>query len=56
MLAPNTGGDEFRKRVRQLREAGWTVLPVRAGDSVPDLWRAAEGAKTTAPYREEAGA
>ncbi|MFE6055552.1 DUF58 domain-containing protein [Kitasatospora sp. NPDC056446] len=56
MLAPDTGGEEFRARVRQLREAGWTVIPVRAGDSVPDLWRAAEGAKTTAPNREEAGA
>ncbi|MGW2249779.1 DUF58 domain-containing protein [Kitasatospora sp. NPDC001660] len=56
MLAPETGGDEFHARVRQLREAGWTVLPVRAGDSLPDLWRAVDGAKTTAPYREEAGA
>nr|WP_188300220.1 DUF58 domain-containing protein [Streptomyces sp. CBMA156] len=56
MLAPDTGGDEFRDRARQLREAGWTVIPVRAGDSVPDLWRAADGSRTTAPYREEAGA
>ncbi|MDH6704252.1 uncharacterized protein (DUF58 family) [Kitasatospora sp. MAA19] len=56
MLAPDTGGDEFRARVRQLRAAGWTVLPVGSGDSVPDLWRAADGAKTTSPYREEAGA
>ncbi|MFE4514905.1 DUF58 domain-containing protein [Kitasatospora sp. NPDC056783] len=56
MLAPNTGGDEFRARVQQLRESGWTVIPVRAGDSLPDLWRAADGSKTTAPYREEAGA
>ncbi|MER8104377.1 DUF58 domain-containing protein [Kitasatospora sp. NPDC094016] len=56
MLAPNTGGDEFRNRVRQLREAGWTVLPVSSGDSVPDLWQAADGAKTTSPYREETGA
>ncbi|RKT18393.1 uncharacterized protein (DUF58 family) [Streptomyces sp. 1114.5] len=56
MLAPDTGGDEFRARVRKLREAGWTVIPVRAGDSLPTLWRAAEGAKTTAPNREEAGA
>ena len=56
MIAPDTGGDPFRDRVRELRAAGWTVLPVRAGDSLPDLWRAADGAKTTAPYREEAGA
>nr|BFD90540.1 DUF58 domain-containing protein [Kitasatospora sp. Xyl93] len=56
MLAPDTGGDDFQARVRQLRESGWTVIPVRAGDSVPDLWRAADGSRTTAPYREEAGA
>ncbi|MEV7771886.1 DUF58 domain-containing protein [Kitasatospora sp. NPDC086791] len=56
MLAPDTGGEEFRARARKLREAGWTVITVRAGDSVPDLWRAAEGARTTAPNREEAGA
>ncbi|MFJ3216031.1 DUF58 domain-containing protein [Kitasatospora sp. NPDC086801] len=56
MLAPGTGGDEFRDRVRQLREAGWTVLPARSGDSVPDLWQAADGTRTTSPYREEAGA
>ncbi|MFD4654346.1 DUF58 domain-containing protein [Kitasatospora sp. NPDC058444] len=56
MLAPDTGGDDFRARVQQLRESGWTVIPVRAGDSVPDLWRAADGSRTTAPYREEAGA
>ncbi|MFF7988635.1 DUF58 domain-containing protein [Kitasatospora xanthocidica] len=56
MLAPNTGGDEFRARVRQLREAGWTVIPVSAGDSLPELWRAVEGVRTTAPNRQEAGA
>ncbi|MFJ2777832.1 MULTISPECIES: DUF58 domain-containing protein [unclassified Kitasatospora] len=56
LLAPETGGDEFRARVQQLREAGWTVLPVRAGDSAPDLWQAADRAKASSPYREEAGA
>ncbi|MEU6233351.1 DUF58 domain-containing protein [Kitasatospora sp. NPDC047058] len=56
MLAPDTGGEEFQARVRQLREAGWTVLPVRAGDSVPDLWQAADRAESPSPYRDEAGA
>ncbi|KJS55190.1 DUF58 domain-containing protein [Streptomyces rubellomurinus] len=56
MLAPHTGGDEFRARARQLSEAGWTVLPVRAGDSLPDLWQRVDGAKTTAHHREGAGA
>ncbi|MFJ8430062.1 DUF58 domain-containing protein [Kitasatospora sp. NPDC094019] len=56
MLAPDTGGEEFRDRARRLREAGWTVLTVRAGDSLPDLWRAADRPESSAPYREEAGA
>ncbi|MEV6107586.1 DUF58 domain-containing protein [Streptomyces sp. NPDC051940] len=30
-------------QVRMLREAGWTALPVRPGDRMPDLWRQAEG-------------
>ncbi|GHH78053.1 membrane protein [Kitasatospora indigofera] len=57
MLAPDTGGAEIRARIRQLREAGWTVLPARAGDSVPELWRAADraGSASTA-HREEADA
>lgn len=56
LLAPETGGEEFRDRVLRLREAGWTVLPVRARDSVPELWRAADRAEASSPYREEAGA
>ncbi|WP_395296534.1 DUF58 domain-containing protein [Kitasatospora hibisci] len=56
MIAPDTGGEEFQARVRQLREAGWTVLPVRAGDSVPELWQAVDRADSPSPYREEAGA
>ncbi|MEV0531539.1 DUF58 domain-containing protein [Kitasatospora sp. NPDC050463] len=56
MLAPDTGGEEFRDRVRQLREAGWTVLPVRAGDSAPELWQAADRTESPSPYRDEAGA
>ncbi|MGW4891158.1 DUF58 domain-containing protein [Kitasatospora sp. NPDC004240] len=55
-IAPGTGGDEHRARVRQLRAAGWTVLSARAGDSLPELWRAADRAPSSAPYREEAGA
>ncbi|MGW6913212.1 DUF58 domain-containing protein [Kitasatospora sp. NPDC054939] len=54
-IAPETGAAEFEARVRQLRAAGWTVLPVRAGDSLPELWRAAERVEAS-PYREEAGA
>ncbi|WP_043472379.1 DUF58 domain-containing protein [Kitasatospora sp. MBT66] len=56
LLSPDTGGEEFRDRARRLREAGWTVLTVRAGDSLPDLWRAADRPESSAPYREEAGA
>ncbi|WP_406093608.1 DUF58 domain-containing protein [Kitasatospora purpeofusca] len=56
LLSPDTGGDEFRDRARRLREAGWTVLTVRAGDSLPDLWRAADRPESSAPYRKEAGA
>ncbi|MFI9272451.1 DUF58 domain-containing protein [Kitasatospora sp. NPDC052896] len=35
---PNDGRESDRP-LRLLREAGWTVLPARAGDAVPDLWR-----------------
>ncbi|MFB6891170.1 DUF58 domain-containing protein [Kitasatospora sp. NPDC056327] len=56
LLAPETGGEEFRDRARRLREAGWTVLTVRAGDSVPELWRAADRTESPSPYRDEAGA
>ncbi|MFF9480279.1 DUF58 domain-containing protein [Streptomyces sp. NPDC014733] len=31
-------------RLRMLREAGWTALPVAPGASLPALWRAADGA------------
>lgn len=39
-----TGGDvpgPLEERLRGLREAGWTALPVRPGDSLADLWRQA---------------
>ena len=56
LVAPDTGGEELRARVRQLREAGWTVLPVRAGASLPDLWQAADRADSSDAHREEADA
>ncbi|GAB2708525.1 DUF58 domain-containing protein [Kitasatospora kifunensis] len=41
-LFPESQADENDRQLRLLREAGWTVLPVRAGDSVPELWRLAD--------------
>jgi len=35
------GGAEGAERMRQLREAGWTVLSVRPGMTMGDLWREA---------------
>nr|WP_254552862.1 DUF58 domain-containing protein [Kitasatospora sp. MMS16-BH015] len=40
---------------QRLREAGWTVLPARAGDSLPALWRLADRTAQAAPYRNEVG-
>jgi uncharacterized protein (DUF58 family) len=34
--------DGLQRQLRHLREAGWTVLAAKAGDSVPDLWRMAD--------------
>ncbi|MFD5032657.1 DUF58 domain-containing protein [Streptomyces sp. NPDC058220] len=34
-------GDRAEARLRQLREAGWTALPVTSGAALPDLWRQA---------------
>jgi hypothetical protein len=31
-----------RGAVRMLREAGWTVVEVRAGDTLPELWQQAD--------------
>ncbi|MDH6579978.1 DUF58 domain-containing protein [Kitasatospora sp. MAP5-34] len=47
--------DPAVRQVRQLRESGWTVLPAKAGDSVPALWRLANRSAEAAPYRNEAG-
>ncbi|MGP4003143.1 DUF58 domain-containing protein [Streptomyces sp. 8N706] len=47
----------FHKRVRLLREAGWSVLPVAPGDSLPQLWRQADGQRlsTGSPVGGPAG-
>jgi uncharacterized protein (DUF58 family) len=34
--------DGTQRGVRMLREAGWTVVEVRAGDALPELWRMAD--------------
>jgi uncharacterized protein (DUF58 family) len=41
--------------VRMLREAGWTVLSVRAGDSLPELWQRADRYRSR-EEQQEAGA
>jgi hypothetical protein len=38
--------------MRMLREAGWTVLPVSAGEGLDELWQRADRYRS----REEAGA
>ncbi|MFI1966663.1 DUF58 domain-containing protein [Streptomyces pathocidini] len=35
--------DAYGERLRMLREAGWTALPVAPGDTLPELWRGADG-------------
>ncbi|WP_236060499.1 DUF58 domain-containing protein [Actinacidiphila acididurans] len=52
--APESGAGDFqgtRQGVRMLREAGWTVVEVRAGESLPELWQQADRYRT----REESG-
>jgi hypothetical protein len=44
-----------QRSVRLLRESGWTVLPVSAGEGLGDLWHRADGLRSDEP-REEAGA
>ncbi|MFD9125200.1 DUF58 domain-containing protein [Kitasatospora sp. NPDC059571] len=52
-----TGGDSaFAEQQQVLRRAGWTVLPAKAGDSLPELWRSADRTEQGSPYRDEAGA
>ncbi|MBM7171364.1 DUF58 domain-containing protein [Streptomyces sp. G44] len=42
-------------RVQMLREAGWTALTVPPGASLPDLWRQADHARTSAGPAPAAG-
>ncbi|MFI5528057.1 DUF58 domain-containing protein [Kitasatospora sp. NPDC051853] len=53
-LAPDTPDQDAADQVTRLREAGWTVLPAKAGDSAATLWRHAERA-TAVPYRNGTG-
>jgi uncharacterized protein (DUF58 family) len=54
--------DGTRRAVRMLREAGWTVVEVKAGDSLPELWqradryRSREESPDSPDGRHEAGA
>ncbi|MDH6127216.1 DUF58 domain-containing protein [Kitasatospora sp. GP82] len=41
-VLPDAPDDQAAQQLRLLREAGWIVLPARAGDSVPALWRLAD--------------
>ncbi len=57
---PEAQDEEAGRQLRLLREAGWTVVPARAGDTVPELWRLADRhaapAAAAAPVRKEASA
>ncbi|MEV4555926.1 DUF58 domain-containing protein [Kitasatospora sp. NPDC049285] len=55
-LFPDASDEPSDSRIDRLRTAGWTVLPVRAGDSLPALWRAADRTQNSLPYRDEVGA
>ncbi|MFI9786528.1 DUF58 domain-containing protein [Kitasatospora sp. NPDC051984] len=55
-LFPDASDEQTDSAVGRLRAAGWTVLPVRAGDSLPALWRAADRTQNSVPYRDEVGA
>ncbi len=52
---PDAPEDRTARQLQQLRESGWTVLPAKAGDSVPALWRLADRSAKAAPYRNEVG-
>ncbi|MET8676527.1 DUF58 domain-containing protein [Streptomyces sp. NPDC004647] len=43
----DSGQDSFQEQLRLLREAGWTVLPVAPGQSLPRLWREADRDRTS---------
>ncbi|MFF2631114.1 DUF58 domain-containing protein [Kitasatospora griseola] len=55
-LFPDSADEQADTAIGRLRAAGWTVLPVRAGDSLPALWRAADRTQNSVPYRDEVGA
>ncbi|GAA4845288.1 DUF58 domain-containing protein [Kitasatospora terrestris] len=56
-LLPGFGEDTAHEdNVARLRQAGWTVLPVKAGDSLPRLWRAADRTQNSTAYGNEVGA
>ncbi|MFJ5231655.1 DUF58 domain-containing protein [Kitasatospora sp. NPDC088391] len=55
-VLPDTPDEQAAARAARLRESGWTVLPVRAGDSLPALWRSADRTLNSLPYRDEVGA
>ncbi|WP_030542992.1 DUF58 domain-containing protein [Streptomyces albus] len=46
---PDADPGGFAGRLRLLREAGWSVVPVAPGASLPDLWRMAERPRAGAP-------
>ncbi|MFG3114025.1 DUF58 domain-containing protein [Streptomyces sp. NPDC048197] len=50
-----TGQVPLDERLRLLRRAGWTALPVTPGDALADLWRAAADQAGTAPDHLEPG-
>ncbi|GAA1199681.1 uncharacterized protein (DUF58 family) [Kitasatospora gansuensis] len=54
-ILPDAPDQDATDQILRLREAGWTVLPARAGDSVPALWRLAERTAGPAPYQSGAG-
>ncbi|WP_441246546.1 DUF58 domain-containing protein [Kitasatospora sp. McL0602] len=54
LLMPEVADPQAARQAQRLREAGWTVLPAQAGDSVPALWRLADHSTRTGPYRNAA--
>ncbi|MET7932193.1 DUF58 domain-containing protein [Streptomyces sp. NPDC005322] len=44
---PGVGPQPLEERLRRLREAGWTALPVAPGDSLAHLWRQADAQGAT---------
>ncbi|WP_431678137.1 DUF58 domain-containing protein [Kitasatospora sp. KL5] len=55
-LLPDTADSTFEEQQKLLGRAGWTVVPVKAGASLPELWRTADRTEQSGPYRDEVGA